>query len=70
VARTTGTERRKIFAWGGLYHDGELTAEAEGIFIAVDPGRMLKIVTSNAGEASSPVIDPEFAQLIAETAVD
>jgi acyl-coenzyme A thioesterase PaaI-like protein len=70
VARLTGTERRKIFAWGGLYHDGELTAEAEGIFIAVQPGRMLDIVTSNARDSSSPVIDPEFARLIAETADD
>jgi acyl-coenzyme A thioesterase PaaI-like protein len=70
VARLTGTERRKIFAWGGLYHDGELTAEAEGIFIAVNPGRMLEIVTTNAGDTSSPVIDPEFARLIAETAAD
>jgi acyl-coenzyme A thioesterase PaaI-like protein len=70
VARFTGSERRKIFSWGGLYHDGELTAEAEGIFIAVNPGRMLEIVTTNAGEASAPVIDPEFARLIAETAAD
>ncbi len=26
VARLTGVEGRKIFAWGGIYHDGELTA--------------------------------------------
>jgi acyl-coenzyme A thioesterase PaaI-like protein len=70
VARVTGTERRKIFAWGGIYHDGELTAEAEGIFIAVGPGRVLQIATSNASVVSSPVIDPEFQQLIAGTAVD
>jgi acyl-coenzyme A thioesterase PaaI-like protein len=68
VARMTGTERRKIFTWGGIYHDGELTAEAEGIFILVQPGRMLDIVTTNAREAEGPVIDSEFARLIAENA--
>jgi hypothetical protein len=70
VARHTGTEGRKIFTWGGLYHDGELTAEAEGIFIEVKPGRMLDIATTNARESSSPVLDPEFARLIAENAAD
>ena len=70
VARHTGTEGRKIFTWGGLYHDGELTAEAEGIFIEVKPGRMLDIVTTNARESSSPVLDPDFVRLIAENAAD
>ncbi len=37
VARNTGRERRKIFAWGGIYYQGELTAEADGIFIHVPP---------------------------------
>ena len=70
VARHTRTDGRKIFAWGGLYHDGELTAEAEGIFIEVKPGRMLDIVTTNARESSSPVLDPDFVRLIAENAAD
>jgi acyl-coenzyme A thioesterase PaaI-like protein len=64
VARFTGTERRKIFTWGGLYHDGELTAEAEGIFIEVQPGQMLDIVTTNAKDSASPVLDPGFIRLI------
>jgi acyl-coenzyme A thioesterase PaaI-like protein len=68
VARCTGTERRKVFAWGGIYRDGELTAEAEGIFIAMDPGRMLDIVTTNATNASAPVVDPGFMSLVAENA--
>ena len=38
-------EGRKVFAWGGIYANGELTAEAEGIFIVVPPGRMLDIVS-------------------------
>jgi acyl-coenzyme A thioesterase PaaI-like protein len=70
VARHTGTDGRKIFAWGGLYHEGELTAEAEGIFIEVKPGRMLDIATTNARESSSPVLDPDFVRLIAENAAD
>ena len=60
VARHTGSEGRKIFTWGGIYHEGELTAEADGIFIEVGPGRMLGIAASNAREASAPVIDPEL----------
>ena len=70
VARFTGTERRKIFTWGGLYHDGELTAEAEGIFIEVNPGQMLDIVTTNARDSASPVVDPGFIRLIEESARD
>jgi acyl-coenzyme A thioesterase PaaI-like protein len=68
VARHTGTERRKSFAWAGIYHDGELTAEADGIFIGMQPGRMLDIVTTNARESEVPVVDPEFIDLIAERA--
>lgn len=65
-ARCTGTERRKIFAWGGLYHQDVLVAEAEGIFISVQPGQMLNIVTTNAADSSSPVVDAEFIELVAE----
>jgi hypothetical protein len=68
VARHTGRERRKSFAWAGIYHEGELTAEAEGTFISMQPGRMLDIVTANAREASAPVVDPEFVELIADQA--
>jgi acyl-coenzyme A thioesterase PaaI-like protein len=70
VARHTGSERRKSFAWAGIYHDGELTAEADGIFIVMEPGRMLDIVTANAREATAPVVDPEFVELVAERAVN
>ena len=69
-ARCTGTERRKMFTWGGLYHDGELLAEAEGIFIMMQPGRMLDIVTENAREASAPVVDTDFIELVAENSKD
>ena len=48
VARFTGSERRKVFTWAGIYHDGALTAEAEGIFITMDPNRLLDIAATNA----------------------
>jgi acyl-coenzyme A thioesterase PaaI-like protein len=70
VARMTGIEGRKIFTWGGLYFNDELTAEAEGTFIEVRPGRMVDIVTTNVREAGSPVSDPEFARIIADTAAE
>jgi acyl-coenzyme A thioesterase PaaI-like protein len=68
VARLTGTEGRKIYTWGAIYHQGALTAEAEGIFIEVRPAHMLDIVTTNAARATEPVLDPGFARLIAENA--
>ena len=54
AARHTGQEGRKVFAWGGLYHEGELTAEAEGIFILVDLGRMLDIVSGTHTAHTAP----------------
>ena len=68
VARFTGTERRKVFTWAGIYHDGELTAEAEGIFITMDPNRLLDIATTNALASDQQVLDDDFAQLIAKNA--
>jgi hypothetical protein len=64
VARQTGSERRKIFAWGGVYFDGELTAEAEGVFIELDPNRMMNIVTANAGTAQGDVVDPQLRAFV------
>jgi hypothetical protein len=70
VARFTGSEGRKVFAWSGIYHDGELTAEAEGIFIEMGPGRMLDIVTANARDATQPVLDDQFIDLVADNAAE
>jgi hypothetical protein len=67
AARHTGSEGRKIYAWGGIYHEGELTAEAEGIFILVDPGRMLDIVTGNAHSAHAaegPLVDADWQRMM------
>jgi maleate cis-trans isomerase len=59
-----------VFTWAGIYHAGELTAEADGIFISMPPGRMLDIVTANARDAGAPVVDAEFIELIAEAPAD
>jgi len=64
VARQTSVEGRKIFAWGGIYHHGVLTAEADGIFIEVEALRMLEIMTNNAKEADGDVVDVELQALV------
>ena len=71
AARHTGSEGRKVFSWGGLYHEGELTAEAEGIFIHVEPERMLDIVTGNAHGAHSaegPLVDADWQRMMEKAA--
>jgi len=64
VARQTGIEGRKIFAWGGIFHEGTLTVEAEGIFILVDPTKLLSIVNANAKEAAGVVVDPQLQEFV------
>jgi hypothetical protein len=65
VARETGREGRKIFAWGAILHDGQVTAEAEGIFIRVDPASMAGIVTANSAGADKEVMDVQWEQMAA-----
>jgi acyl-coenzyme A thioesterase PaaI-like protein len=68
AARNTAQDGRKVYAWGGIYHEGELTAEAEGVFIHVPPARMLDIVTGNAdGSAAGtpPLVDAEWQRMMA-----
>ena len=64
AARHKGQDGRKIYAWGGIYHQGELTAEAEGVFIHVPPARMLDIVTGNAKESEAPIVDAEWQRMM------
>jgi acyl-coenzyme A thioesterase PaaI-like protein len=64
AARHTGQDGRKIYAWGGIYYQGELTAEAEGVFIHVPPARMLDIVTGNAKESDAPIVDAEWQRMM------
>ena len=55
-SRVTGRDGRKVFAWGGIYRDHELTAEAEGVFIDVMPKQLLAIVESNTEGADDLVV--------------
>ena len=64
AARCTGKEGRKVFAWGGIYYQGQLTAEAEGVFIEVPPGRMLDIVSGNAHRTEAPLVDPDWQRVM------
>ena len=70
VSRFTGREGRKIFTWGGIYYQDELTAEADGIFIEVLPGQMLGIVSGNANVAEAPLVDRTWRRMMAEGAED
>jgi len=66
VARQTRIDGRKIFTWGGLYHQGDLTAEAEAVFIELAPQRFLDVVTANANAAGAAdeVVDPKMKELV------
>jgi acyl-coenzyme A thioesterase PaaI-like protein len=62
--RITSVEGRKIFARGEIHHEGELTAEAEGVFIAVWPQKMLDILTAHAREDRDELVDTELKAFI------
>ena len=70
AARHTGKEGRKVFAWGGIFSRGVLTAEAEGVFIEVPPNRMLDIVSGNAHPTETPLIDRDWQRAIARGKVE
>ena len=73
AARNTRRDGRKVYSWGGLYHEGELTAEADGVFILVEPQRMLDIVTANAHGAHSaegPLVDADWQRMMEKAARD
>jgi acyl-coenzyme A thioesterase PaaI-like protein len=67
VARFTGKEGRKVFCWGAIVHEGETTAEADGIFVEVPAGRMLDIVSNNARSAEAPLLDPNWQRMVGRT---
>jgi hypothetical protein len=69
-AKVVRREGRKIFTWGAIYHQSQLTAEAEGIFIEMQPMGMLGIVAENARQTDAPVVDADFARLIADAGPD
>jgi acyl-CoA thioesterase FadM len=51
---TERVEGRRIVAKGRMTVAGELTAEAEGLFITIDPARALEYFGKSTGEASPP----------------
>jgi Thioesterase superfamily len=59
VARCVGREGRKIRTWAGIYFQGELTAEAEGVFIQVGPSHLLGIAEANPDQ-----VDPQTLELL------
>ena len=59
VGRQVSVEGRKIRTWAGLYHEGVLTAEADGLFLDVRPGRLLGILMENAARTSEAVADAD-----------
>lgn len=63
-ARCLGRDGRKITTWAGIYHDDLLTAEAEGLFIEVQPSQFLAIAEGNADNA-----DPNMLEAIRAEAV-
>jgi acyl-coenzyme A thioesterase PaaI-like protein len=64
VARPTTVEGRKVLAWGGMFYEGELTAEAEGVFVTLSPAHMVAIVNSNAERAGAEVVDGRLRSYI------
>lgn len=61
VARQIAVDGRKVRSWGAIYHDGELTAEAEGVFVAIDPQRIELIATDHARRVGGEVADGMLA---------
>ncbi len=51
-------EGRKIDTWGGVYHDGVLTASAEGLFISIRGDQLAAIVEHNASVAGAAIVPP------------
>jgi hypothetical protein len=65
-ARQISLDGRKIRTVGTIKVNGEVTAEAEAIFIEVPPEQMIGIVGANAERAGDGVIDPVMARVIEE----
>ncbi len=64
-ARQVGVEGRKIHCRAGLYLAGELTAEADAIFITVPPEKVLAFVEEHVRTTGKDLVDPELEDLVA-----
>jgi len=55
-ARCLSRSGRKVHAWGGIFHDDLLCAEAEGVFIVVGPSRLVAIAEANPTSADPTML--------------
>lgn len=67
-ARLVGVEGRKVRLFGAIRSQGEITAEAEGIFIEAGERKMLDIARTNAEAADGDVLDPRFRGVLDQIA--
>jgi acyl-coenzyme A thioesterase PaaI-like protein len=55
---------RKISTWAGIYHGDLLTAEADGLFIEVQPAQFLAIAEGNVDNADPSVLEAMRAEAV------
>ena len=63
-ARCLRRDGRKIFTWAGIYHGDLLTAEADGLFIEVNPAQFLAIAEGNVDSADPSVLEAMRAEAV------
>jgi len=63
-ARCLSRDGRKIKTWAGMYHGDLLTAEADGLFIEVNPSQFLAIAEGNVDNADPAVLDAMRAEAV------
>lgn len=61
-ARYLSRSGRKIKTWAGMYDGDLLTAEADGLFIEVNPAQFLAIAEGNVGNADPTVLEAMRAE--------
>jgi acyl-coenzyme A thioesterase PaaI-like protein len=59
VGWTERVEGRRIISKGTMTVDGEITAEAEGLFVTIDPALAAEYFGRTKGEASAPGVPPD-----------
>jgi acyl-coenzyme A thioesterase PaaI-like protein len=63
-ARCLGRDGRKVHTWAGIYHGDLLTAEADGLFIEVQPSQFLAIAEGNVDSADPLMLEAIRAEAI------
>ena len=67
-ARFLSRDGRKIKTWAGMYDGDLLTAEADGLFIDVNPAQFLLIAERNVGDADPKELEAVRAEAAREGA--